>query len=110
MKNILLSLFCITTLLSVAQVQINTTGNFNDPSYLIDNVLIGNGVLTSNHSYIGDSSQIGFFKDPMGLIGIDSGFVLSTGGVDSIGNTGSDTLPWWDYIYDNWNWFVKNVG
>ncbi len=61
MKNILLSLFCITTLLSVAQVQINTTGNFNDPSYLIDNVLIGNGVLTSNHSYIGDSSQIGFF-------------------------------------------------
>ena len=104
MKNILLSLFCITTLLSVAQVQINTTGNFNDPSYLIDNVLIGNGVLTSNHSYIGDSSQIGFFKDPMGLIGIDSGFVLSTGGVDSIGNTGSDTLPWWDYIYDSaWN-------
>ena len=76
MKNILLSLFCITTLLSVAQVQINTTGNFNDPSYLIDNVLIGNGVLTSNHSYIGDSSQIGFFKDSMGLICIDSGFVL----------------------------------
>ena len=40
----------------------------------------------------------------MGFIGIDSGFVLSTGGVDSIGNTGSDTLPWWDYIYDSaWN-------
>ena len=78
----------------------NTTGNFNDPSYLIDNVLIGNGVITSNHSYIGDSSQIGYFTDSLGLIGMSEGFVLSTGRVDSIGVLGGDTLGW-NYIYDS---------
>ena len=100
MKKIFLLLLCVTTLSSVAQVQMNTTGNFNDPSYLIDNVLIGNGVITSNHSYIGDSSQIGYFTDSLGLIGMSEGFVLSTGRVDSIGVLGGDTL-WWDYIWDS---------
>ena len=100
MKKLLLLLLCVITFNSVAQIQMNTTGNFNDPSYLIDNVLIGTGVITSNHSYIGDSSQIGYFTDSLGLIGMTEGFVLSTGRVDSIGNTGGDTL-WWDYIWDS---------
>ena len=101
MKKLLLSLLCIGVLNSFAQIQINTTGNYSNPSYLIDNVLIGNGVTTSNHLYTGDPSQIGFFTDSMGLIGMDSGFVLSTGGVDSIGNIGVDTMPWWNYIWDS---------
>ena len=105
MRKILLALFCVTTLSLVAQVQMNTTGNFNDPFYLIDNVLIGNGVITSNHSYIGDSSQIGYFTDSLGLIGMSEGFVLSTGGVDSIGVLGMDTL-WWDYIWDSTFTFI----
>ncbi len=84
-RRILLALFCLSTLSSVAQVQINTQGNLNDPTYLIDNVLIGNGVTTSNHSYVGDSSQIGYFSDSTGAIGFLEGFVLSTGSVDSIG-------------------------
>ena len=103
-RRILLALFCLSTLSSVAQVQINTQGNLNDPTYLIDNVLIGNGVTTSNHSYVGDSSQIGYFSDSTGAIGFLEGFVLSTGSVDSIGKVGVDTLPWWNYIYDSaWN-------
>ena len=100
MRKLLRILLCVITFNSVAQVQMNTTGNFNDPSYLIDNVLIGNGVITSNHSYIGDSSQIGYFTDSLGLIGMSEGFVLSTGRVDSIGVLGGDTL-WWDYIWDS---------
>jgi len=100
MRKLLLLLLCVITFNSVAQIQMNTTGNFNDPSYLIDNVLIGTGVITSNHSYIGDSSQIGYFTDSLGLIGMSEGFVLSTGRVDSIGVLGGDTL-WWDYIWDS---------
>ncbi|HIE74137.1 MAG TPA: T9SS type A sorting domain-containing protein [Flavobacteriales bacterium] len=96
---ILISVFLITNI-AIAQVQINTTGNYSSPSYLIDNALIGNGVVTSNHSFIGDPSQISFFSDSLALIGMDSGFVLSTGGVDSIGVLGGDTL-WWDYIWDS---------
>ena len=83
-----------------SQIQINTTGNLNDPAYLIDNVLIGNGITTSNHSFTGDSSQIGYFTDSLGLSGMTEGFILSTGGVDSVGNLGGDTL-FWDYIYDS---------
>ena len=105
MRKLLLILLCVITFNSVAQVQMNTTGNFNDPSYLIDNVLIGNGVITSNHSYIGDSSQIGYFTDSLGLIGMSEGFVLSTGRVDSIGVLGGDTL-WWDPIWDSTFTFI----
>ena len=65
-----------------SQIQINTTGNLNDPTYLIDNVLIGNGITTSNHSFTGDSSQIGYFTDSLGLSGMTEGFILSPGGVD----------------------------
>ena len=100
MKIIFTSILCSFFLFSSSQVQINTTGNYNSPSYLIDNALIGNGVITSNHSFIGDSSQIGFFSDSINLIGMDSGFVLSTGTVDSIANIGIiDTF--WNYIWDS---------
>jgi len=87
-KLFILALTCLITNIAIAQVQINTTGNYSNPSYLIDNALIGNGVVTSNHSFTGDPSQIGFFSDSLGLIGMDSGFVLTTGGVDSIGALG----------------------
>ena len=97
---ILISVFLITNI-AIAQVQINTTGNYSSPSYLIDNALIGNGVVTSNHSFIGDPSQISFFSDSLALIGMDSGFVLSTGGVDSIGVLGGGDTLGWDYIWDS---------
>jgi hypothetical protein len=84
--------FLVTSILissiAFAQVQINTSGNYSNASYLIDNAFIGNGVVTSNHSFIGNPTQIGFFSDSLGFIGMDSGFVLTTGGVDSIGVLG----------------------
>ncbi len=88
----ILVIACLTSILASSQVSINTNGNYANPSYLIDNALIGNGVVTSNHSFSGNPTQIGFFSDSLGLIGMDSGFVLSTGGVDSIGNIGVDTM------------------
>ena len=91
MKKLLLVLLCVITFNSVAQIQMNTTGNYSNPSYLINNAFIGNGVVTSNHSFTGNPIQIGFFSDSLGLIGMDSGFVLTTGGVDSIGVLGADT-------------------
>ena len=104
-KLFILVLTCIITTTGIAQVQVNTTGNYSTPSYLIDNALIGNGVITSNHSFIGDPSQISFFSDTLALIGMDSGFVLSTGSVDSIGVLGGDTL-WWNPIWDSTFTFI----
>ena len=105
MKKILFAFLILSTTISYAQVSIDASGNYSNPSYLIDNILIGSGVITSNHSFIGDPSQIGFFIDSMGLIGMDSGFVLSTGRVDSIGVLGGDTL-WWDPIWDSTFTFI----
>ena len=100
MKKIYLFIFSIMNVSMLSQVQIATNPSLNNPSYLIDNVLIGNGVTTTNHSFIGDSSQIGYLTDFSGLIGFSEGFILSTGSVDSIGNIGADTV-WWNYIYDS---------
>ena len=101
MKNVYLIIFSIMSISMLSQVQVSTNPSLNNPSYLIDNVLIGNGVTTSNHSnFTGDSSQIGYLTDLSGLIGFTEGFVLSTGSVDSIGNIGADTV-WWNYIYDS---------
>jgi len=100
MRKLFFVLAILSTISSFSQVSIDASGNYSNPSYLIDNVLIGSGVISSNHNFIGDSSQIGYFTDNSGLIGMDSGFVLSTGGVDSIGVLGGDTL-WWDYIWDS---------
>ena len=103
-KKIILSILTLVSIHSYSQVVISTNSAQNQVSYLIDNVLIGNGVTTTNHQFTGDSSQIGYFSDSLGLIGFTEGFVLSTGSVDSIGNIGVDTLPWWNYIYDSvWN-------
>ena len=80
MKNILFIISnYICNFFAFSQVSIDASGNYSNPSYLIDNVLIGSGVISSNHNFIGDSSQIGYFTDNSGLIGMDSGFVLSTG-------------------------------
>ena len=100
MKKIYLFIFSILSINVFSQVQIGSNSAQNHPSYLIDNVLIGNGVTTTNHSYTGDSSQIGYFTDPTGAIGFTEGFILSSGSVDSVGNIGSDTI-WWNYIWDS---------
>lgn len=105
--NMKIKIIIITVLISLksyGQVSVDGSGNNANPSYLIDNILIGSGVISSNHNYIGDPSQIGYFQDLNGLIGMDSGFVLTTGRIDSIGELGVDTMPWWNYIYDStWN-------
>ena len=104
MKKIILVVLTVISVTAYSQVQMGTNPAQNQATYLIDNVLIGNGVTTSNHVFTGDSSQIGYFTDSLGLIGFNEGFVLSTGSVDSIGKIGADTMPWWNYIYDSaWN-------
>ena len=100
MKNVSLILICLISINVFSQVQVSTNSTINHPSYLINNILIGNGVTTSNHNFTGDSSQIGYFTDSTHSIGFSEGFILSTGNIDSIGNTGADTI-WWNYIYDS---------
>ena len=80
-NNILffLLLFCQS---SLAQITIDKTTPYDSPTWLVNNILLGGGVVASNHSYQGDSMQIGFFNSINTNLGLDSGIVMATGDID----------------------------
>ncbi|HIE73732.1 MAG TPA: hypothetical protein EYQ06_05625, partial [Flavobacteriales bacterium] len=80
-NNILffLLLFCQS---SLAQITIDKTTPYDSPTWLVNNILLGGGVVASNHSYQGDSMQIGFFNAINTSLGLDSGIVMATGDID----------------------------
>ena len=57
---------------------------YNSPTWLVDNILLGGGVVASNHSFQGDSMQIGFFNAINTNLGLDSGIVMATGDIDML--------------------------
>lgn len=81
MKNIILSLSILFGFSAQSQIIIDNTAPYNTATYLIDNILLGGGIVATNHSFIGDSNQIGFFNGINSNLGIDSGIVLSSGNV-----------------------------
>lgn len=70
------------------QININGNAPFNSPSYLVQNVLLGTGVVASNISYIGDATspgtQLGYFNGVNSNIGLDSGIVLACDDITDI--------------------------
>jgi len=64
-----------------AQIIIDNTAPYDNPTWLVDNVLLGGGITTSNHSYQGDSVQIGWFDATNTNLGINSGIVMCTGDI-----------------------------
>ena len=74
-----LLLFCQ---IAYAQITIDKTAPYDSPTWLIDNILLGGGIVASNHSYQGDSMQIGFFNAINTNLGLDSGIVMATGDID----------------------------
>jgi hypothetical protein len=67
-----------------SQISINIGGQFDDPQFLVDEVLLGEGVVASNFSYMGDSVQVGTFDGSSSNLGIPSGVVIGTGDVRSL--------------------------
>jgi gliding motility-associated-like protein len=67
------------------------------PSYLVHNVLLGNGVLASNITYSGYDSAIGFFNGVSSNLGLDSGLIITNGrAADACGpNNNSGTSYSW---------------
>jgi len=56
---------------------------------MVDNVLLGGGVTTSNIVYQGDSVQIGWFNAVNANLGIDSGIVMCTGNIYELDPNGT---------------------
>ena len=61
-----------------AQIGVINTAPNNNPTFLINNFLLGSGVVISNISFTGSNQQIGSFSSG-NSIGMDSGIVMSSG-------------------------------
>ena len=95
-KKILFLLVVLTTFKAQSQIIIDNTAPYNTPVYLIDNVLLGGGIVTSNHTFQGEPSQIGWFNGVNTNLGIDSGIVMCTGDIyalDPINGGGFPFMP-----------------
>jgi gliding motility-associated-like protein len=79
-----------------AQILIDNLAPYNSATFLVDNVLLGGGVVASNHAYQGESSQIGWFNAVSTNLGIDNGIVMCTGDIyalDPINGGGFPAMP-----------------
>jgi len=93
MKNLLLTISIFSFLNMQSQIVIDNTNPYNSPVFLVDNVLLGGGVVASNHSYQGDSAQIGWFDAINTNLGIFEGIVLSTGDVYALDPVNGGGFP-----------------
>ena len=67
-----------------AQITTDNATPYDTPEFLVDSVLLGGGVVATNHQYQGGPDQIGFFNGLNSNLGIDSGVVLCTGDIDEL--------------------------
>jgi len=81
-------LFTLTLMLNIwfvnAQIVVDNSAPYDAPAWLVDNILLGGGVVASNISYQGDSMQIAWFDAVNTNLGIDNGIVLSTGNAKAL--------------------------
>lgn len=78
--------FALITLNSVSKAQLTTTfaAPYNTATHLVNNVLMGDGVVGYNITSYGAGFQRGFFDNGLAAIGIDSGLVMTSGSVANI--------------------------
>ena len=79
-----------------SQIVVDNTSPYDSPIWLVDNILLGGGVIASNHSFQGEDLQIGFFDAINTNLGIDSGIVMACGDIYMLdpNNTGpGGTIP-----------------
>ena len=81
-QSVRIFLFLSLSLLSVGSgfAQLLTNNNQN-PTQLVQSVLLGNGVTAFNITYNGDPAAIGFFDGVNTNIGLDSGIIMTTGSI-----------------------------
>ena len=90
MRTLLLICSCFIGTYSFGQL---VTSNALTPQQLVQNVLVGNGVATSNITYTGDPNAIGSFDGTACNVGLDSGIILTTGTILNQVNFGAQEGP-----------------
>ena len=82
MKNIIFLFLLLVAIRVQSQIIIDNTAPYNSAAYLVDDVLLGGGVVATNHAYQGEPSQIGWFNAVNTNLGIDDGIVMCTGDIN----------------------------
>src|ERR1041385_290551 len=72
-----------------AQLVVSNAAPYNTANYLVQNVLLGQGVLVSNVTYTGSPNAIGYFNGINSNINLDSGIIITSG--DIINAVGPNT-------------------
>src|ERR1051326_2576555 len=79
---VILSLFTFTGN-SFAQISTNRNAPYNTAQYLIQNVLLGQGVIASNFTFNGAPIAVGFFNGVSTNLNLDSGIIITSGLIDT---------------------------
>ena len=117
-KKIFLFYFLILLSLHISFAQITTTNAapYNTEEYLVNDVLLGADLLTSNYTSVGFAEGIGYFDGSNSNIGFDEGVILSSGGIDMVtggfgGGSGLSGEPDLELALNQINlfWPVNNV-
>ena len=81
-----------------AQIVIDNNAPYDNPAWMVDNILLGGGVTAFNHLYQGDSVQIGWFNAANTNLGINSGIVMCTGDIYELDPINGGTFPFMSNI------------
>ena len=78
----------------LAEAQIAVTNNppFDNPENIVNDLLLGDGIETSNWIWQNGATNIGYFDGNNANIGFDEGVIMSTGGIDFV-TTGMGAGP-----------------
>ncbi len=62
-----------------AQLTTTRAGNYKSMTYLVNNVLLGSGIVATNIKYQGIDTSFGFFNGTKSNIGMDTGLIITNG-------------------------------
>ena len=89
MRQFLGLILCICAAFATMNVQAQMIiDNTQTPTQLVQDVLLGQGVVVSNITYTGDPMQIGYFNAANAVFPISEGIVMASGDVNDIPATG----------------------
>ena len=80
-KGLIIIVLALCGFLAKAQLITTNAAPFNTPAYLVNDVLLGQGIVASNISFTGTPNAIGFFNGVNSNIGLDSGIVITSGDI-----------------------------
>ena len=73
-----------------AQIQVSNAPPYNEPDFLVENILLGGCLQVDNIAHIGLPNSIGYFTNG-GSLGIEEGLVLTTGNISNIEGPNNQT-------------------